>query len=194
MTWKVPYADRTLYLTFDDGPTPEVTEWVMDLLDQYNAKGTFFCVGKNAEKHPNLVRELVRRGHTVGNHTYSHKNALKVSPERYLIEVQQAQTVFSDLFDLKIRNFRPPYGMITPAIKSVLTEHFNIVMWDVLSGDFDLDLKKEKCLESVLEKSTDGSIIVFHDSLKCREKLTWCLPQVLEHFAKKKFHFAALPH
>lgn len=194
MTWKVPYADRTLYLTFDDGPTPGVTDVAMDLLDEYNAKATFFLVGKNAEAHPELVHELMRRGHTIGNHTYSHPNALKVTPEKYLSEVQLAQEVFLELFDLNVRNFRPPYGMITPSLKSVLSEHFNIVMWDVLSGDFDPELSKEKCLSSVLEKSKEGSIIVFHDSLKSKEKMLHCLPAVLAHFSQQNYHFAALPY
>ena len=194
MTWKVPHADNTLYLTFDDGPTPDVTDWVMEVLDQYNAKASFFCVGRNAEAHPDMIRELVRHGHTIGNHTYSHKNAIKVPAEEYLHEVEKAQTVFLNHFGLEVRNFRPPYGMITPSLKSVLREHFNIVMWDVLSGDFDQDLTEERCLEAVLDKSKEGSIIVFHDSLKSEEKMKYCLPAVLEHFSQKEFYFAALPH
>ncbi len=184
--WKMPSKDKIIYLTFDDGPIPEVTPWVMEVLAQYNAKGTFFCVGENVKKHPNLIEELRQNGHSIGNHTYNHFNGWQTENIKYLRNVRKgAHAVHSELF-------RPPYGRVKPSQAKFLNRHYRVVMWDVLSGDFDPNLSNEQCLNNVIQHTKNGSIIVFHDSLKASEKLRFVLPKVLEHYSALGYRFEAL--
>ncbi len=185
-TWRIPSREKVLYLTFDDGPIPEVTPWVMEQLAQYDAKGTFFCVGDNVKKHTEIFEELLENGHAVGNHTFNHLNGWSHDNLPYYHNVRHcAELVNSNLF-------RPPYGRLKPRQAQFLQRHYRIIMWDVLSGDFDVNISKEQCLRNVLSKARAGSIIVFHDSLKAQKKLTYVLPKVLEHFSQLGYRFERL--
>lgn len=184
--WKVPTNEKVIYLTFDDGPIPEVTPWVLDQLRQYEAKGTFFCVGENVNKHPEVFAAVQAEGHAVGNHTYHHLNGWGTENIPYFHNVRRcAQMVKSELF-------RPPYGRLMPRQAQFLQRHYQIVMWDVLSGDFDPAISAEQCRTNVINKARRGSIVVFHDSLKAFDKLQAVLPQILKHFHQLGYRFEAL--
>ena len=185
-TWRIPTVEKVLHLTFDDGPIPEVTPWVLDTLAVYDAKATFFCVGENAQRHPDLLERLESEGHAVGNHTFNHLNGWETENIPYFHNIRHcARFVKSELF-------RPPYGRITPGQRNFLERHYQIVMWDILSGDFDPDITAEQCLTNVLDNAKRGSIVVMHDSLKAASKLRYILPKILEHFAARGFRFEAL--
>lgn len=185
-TWKVESDEKVIFLTFDDGPIPEVTPWVIDLLDKYNAKASFFCVGENVKKHPEIYQSLIDKEHTIGNHTYNHLNGWNSDNISYFHNVRKcARLVKSDFF-------RPPYGKLKPKQTQFLSRHYNIIMWDVLSGDFDQNLSAEDCYNKVLRSTKPGSIIVFHDSKKAYDRLKIVLPKVLDHFTKKGYTFKAI--
>lgn len=185
--WRVPGEERTVYLTFDDGPIPEVTPWVLDQLDQYDAKATFFCVGENVHKYPEVFQDVLDRGHLVGNHTYNHLSGWHTENVPYFHNVRQcANIVDSDLF-------RPPYGKLKPKQVQFLQRHYKIVMWDVLSGDFDPNLSPEQCYRNIISKTKPGSIIVFHDSLKSQQTLQVVLPKYLQWLDKNGYQMASVP-
>lgn len=186
LLWTVQTPDDNLYLTFDDGPTPGVTDKVLDILNQYNAKACFFCLGKNVAAHPELFTRIIEEGHSVGNHSYSHPNGWKTHLLPYLKNVLEADRIFKAQF------FRPPYGKITMAQSAALRKRFRIVMWHVLSGDFDQSISKEDCLNNVLSNASKGSIVVFHDSLKAAPNMFYALEETLKHFSEKNFHFLPL--
>lgn len=186
IVWRVPTKEKTLYLTFDDGPTPDVTGFVLDTLDSYNAKATFFCVGKNVVANPELFETLSKRGHAIGNHTHYHLNGWDTDDELYFDNIAQcAEVVRSNLF-------RPPYGKISLSQMNFLKAKYKIVMWDVLSADFDTQLSPEKCLYNILHHAREGSIVVLHDSVKAAPNLKFALPRALEHFAHAGYQFKAL--
>lgn len=185
-TWRIPSADKTIFLTFDDGPIPEVTPWVIDLLAEFNAKATFFCVGQNVQKHPSIYLKLRRQGHTIGSHTNNHISGWSTENIPYFHNVRRGATL------VKSPIFRPPYGRIKPSQVPFLMRHYHIIMWDVLSGDFDAKITKEQCLENVVDHAESGSVVVFHDSLKAQEKLKYVLPKVLEHFSDEGFVFKSI--
>ena len=163
-----------------------MTPWVLETLAQYDAKATFFCVGENVKKHQSTFRQVLQQGHSIGSHTYNHYNGWGTDNIPYFHNVRRgANIVKTDLF-------RPPYGRLKPKQTQFLQRHYRIVMWDVLSGDFDPKITKEQCLDNVLKHTTAGSIVVFHDSLKAAEKLKFVLPQVLEHFTAKGYTFTKL--
>lgn len=189
--WHKSRKEKVVYLTFDDGPHETATPFVLQQLKQYNAKATFFCLGKNVEKHPTIYHSILEQEHTVGNHTYHHLNGWKNTTENYLADINKAATIISS------KLFRPPYGRIKKSqakkiFADVNTKHYNIIMWDVLSGDFDNSISKEKCLQNVINHSANGSIIVFHDSEKAFAKMQFVLPKVLEYFSENGFIFKAL--
>lgn len=184
--WRLPTADKSLYLTFDDGPIPEVTPWVLETLRGYAAKATFFCVGDNVQKHPEVFQQVVSEGHAVGNHTFNHLNGWKTDTGVYLENVAQCGQVLSSNL------FRPPYGRLKSQQMKALKKDFRIVMWDVLSGDFSPNLSAEQCLQHVLRHARPGSIVVLHDSLKAERNLKYVLPRVLEHFKAAGYRFEAL--
>ncbi len=186
VTWRVDCTDHNLYLSFDDGPIPEVTPWVMDILQEYHAKATFFCVGQNIERHPGIFQQLIDKGHTIGNHTYNHLSGWNSKNIDYLRNVRKGEQISGS------RLFRPPYGRLNLFQANFIKKHYKIVLWDVLSGDFDPFLSAEACYQNVIQNARKGSIIVFHDSLKSSEKLNIVLPRVLEYFTKKGYTFKAL--
>jgi len=192
--WSFSPNEKSIYLTFDDGPTPEITDWVLNTLKQYNAKATFFCIGKNIEQHPEIFQHIIEQGHAIGNHTYNHLNGWKTSVKAYLQSILKTEKIIhesnSDISRQNTKLFRPPYGKIKPSQTKLLIEHkYKIIMWSVLSGDFDTTITPKKCLNNVIETTEKGSVIVFHDSKKAFEKLQIVLPQILEHFSKKGYNF-----
>ena len=186
-TWRGQHTERVVYLTFDDGPIPEVTPWVLAQLAAYEAHATFFCVGENAARHPTILNDIRAAGHTVGNHTYNHLNGWNTDLHDYLDNVDRcAKVVESGLF-------RPPYGRLSPRKTFALQRKYRIVMWDVLSGDFDQDLSPQACLANVLDNVNPGSIVVFHDSLKAERNLRFALPLLLAALRAQGYRFEAIP-
>ena len=183
LIWRVPTAEKKIYLTFDDGPTPEVTSWVLNILKQYNAKATFFCVGKNVETYPELYKQILNEGHAVGNHTYNHLNGWKTRKEEYFQSIEKCSKLVSSTL------FRPPYGKITRTQFLKLKSQYSIIMWDILSYDYDNTMKPEKCFTNVMRFAREGSIIVFHDSLKAQKNLQFILPKVIEQLRLKGYNF-----
>lgn len=184
--WRVETEEPVIYLTFDDGPIPMVTPWVLDQLDAFQARATFFTVGANAKKYPDLIQDILDRGHSLGNHTMHHLDGWVSDNIPYFHDVRHcSQLVNSSLF-------RPPYGRIKPRQAQFLQRHYEIVMWDVLSGDFDPHLRPEDCVTNVTRNAGPGSIVVFHDSIKAQEKLEYALPRVLEHFSALGYRFGKI--
>lgn len=195
--WDASPQGRRLYLTFDDGPIPEVTPWVLEQLSQFNAKATFFSIGDNVSKHPEIFSQVLAESHAIGNHTHNHLNGWKTSPQQYLENVLKAQDIFLKAGFTVPRDsgmiFRPPYGKMTRKQEKLLTQkNFHIVMWDVLSYDFKEKLAPEKIFKKLTKKSRPGSILVFHDSLKAEKNLRAVLPRILEHYSEKGFLFDKL--
>ena len=184
-TWRMPAGGKKIYLTFDDGPHPSITPFVLDELKIYGAKATFFCVGSNVEKHPEVYKRIISEGHAVGNHTYNHLNGWKTADKTYLEDIAKA----AGLIDSGL--FRPPHGRITRFQAARLKEQlrYRIIMWRVLSGDFDPKISPEKCLRNVMTHTGDGDIVVFHDSEKAYERMKFALPLVLKGFAEKGYVF-----
>jgi len=185
-TWHIPTEDKQLYLTFDDGPIPEVTPWVLAQLAEYNAKATFFCVGENIEKHPEVFKAVTSAGHAVGSHTFNHLDGWANDNIPYFHNVRHSANMVDSVL------FRPPYGRLKPKQAQFLMRHYRVVMWDVLSGDFDANISKEQCLKNVTRNAGAGSIVVFHDSVKAIDRLEYALPRVLEHFSSLGYTFNTL--
>lgn len=188
-TWEVATGDKALYLTFDDGPDPEETPFVMEQLAKFGAKGTFFCLGSNVVKHPELYRQLVAEGHAVGNHSYSHLDGWRSSNSRYYNDIAAASKVIDSNL------FRPPYGHITwNQVNRLKKDEHNLrtILWSVLSADFDENTPKEKCFRNVADHAKEGSIVLFHDSTVASRNMRYALPRVLEHFSAKGFRFEAI--
>lgn len=195
--WNIPTKDKKVYLTFDDGPTPEITTWVLETLRKKGAKATFFCIGKNAVQHPDILHKILSEGHTIGNHTQNHVNGWTQSKEDYLEDVFFCEKVFENyptILKQKTRLFRPPYGKIKKSQATVLVQlGYKIIMWDVLSADFDLKITKEQCLNNVLSNIKSGSIVVFHDSVKSFKNLEYVLPKTIDFLREKGYECAILP-
>lgn len=188
----MPADKKELYLTFDDGPIPQVTEFVLEELRKQNIRATFFCIGDNIRKHPEIFKRIVNEGHTIGNHTYHHLKGWQTNSVQYLNNIQQCDNEIIVHCPLSIVNcFRPPYGRITSKqIKSIKDK--KIVMWDVLTRDYDAALSPENCLKGSLKALRNGSIIVFHDSLKAERNLRYALPRFIETCLKEGYTFKAL--
>jgi len=179
LVWNMPRNTNHVYLTFDDGPHPQITQEVLTHLDSFNAKASFFCIGKNIVANPGIFENLKSAGHSIGNHTYEHENGWKTANEIYFDSVNKCQQYTNT--DL----FRPPYGKITRYQSKQLIPNYKIIMWDVLSGDFDLSITQEKCFDNVIKNIQPGSIVVFHDSEKAAEKMLYALPKVLDFIREK---------
>ena len=218
--WDIAATDKTIYLTFDDGPTPEITNWTLNTLKAFDAKATFFCIGNNIEKHPDIFQNILKEGHTIGNHTLNHIKGWKTKTKDYLQDISEAQKIIhsqilnsksqiSNTHNSEIKNhqpalsevegskvvnlYRPPYGQIKPKQgRKLIEQGYKIIMWDILSFDWDKNVTKETCLNNVINKATKGSIIVFHDSIKASKNMQYTLPKVLEHFNKLDYTFKAI--
>lgn len=186
--WSLPAEDNAVYLTFDDGPHPTITPWVLEQLKEFDAKATFFCIGNNVERYADVFQEIINGGHAIGNHTYHHLNGWKTDDEKYIGDVTQAAQI------IKSNLFRPPYGRIKNSqakriATALQTSNEKIIMWDVLSADFDSAFSPEQCLQHVLDNANSGSIIVFHDSEKAFNNLKYALPKTLESLKEEGFNF-----
>ncbi len=191
MIWSIPQNDKpSVYITFDDGPHPVATPFAIDQLEKHDAKATFFCIGKNVEAHPDIYQALQDKGQGIGNHTHNHMNGWKTNTRIYLSNILKAKQVINSVL------FRPPYGRIKISQARILLRSnpsWKIYMWDVLSGDFDLNLSPEQCLENVITNIEPGSIVVFHDSEKAWERMSYALPEVLAYCRKQNWEISALP-
>lgn len=187
LLWRMPAQEKALYLTFDDGPTRDVTAWVLDQLATHQALATFFLIGRNAHAEPELAARVRAAGHAIGNHTWQHVNGWRTATDAYLAEVDRTQELTGT------RLFRPPYGRITRAQSKALMPRFDIIMWDVLSSDFDPRIDGARCARNVIRHARPGSIVVFHDSVKAWPRLKEALPVVLAHFAAAGYAFRPLP-
>lgn len=186
--WNFESEEKVLYLTFDDGPTPVITDWVLDCLNDYNAKVTFFCIGKNVELYPQIYNRILEEGHTIGNHTFNHLKGWKTKTSEYIQDVNKASIYINS------KLFRPPYGRIKPKqSESLINNGFKIVMWSVLSIDWDKNIPKKECYNNVIKKSKSGSIIVFHDSEKASMNMMYVLPKILDYFSEKGYVFKRIP-
>ena len=187
--WSFSKKEKALYLTFDDGPTPEVTEWTLNQLKKHDAKATFFCIGKNVVQYPKIYQKIIDQGHSIGNHTHNHLKGLKTTTEEYLDNIAKAELVLQNNSKL----FRPPYGKFKRSqAKKLRKKGYKIIMWDVLSADFDTTISPEKCLENVIRYTDNGSIIVFHDSVKARKNLYFTLPKIVEYYTEKGYAFKSI--
>jgi peptidoglycan/xylan/chitin deacetylase (PgdA/CDA1 family) len=195
LLWNKSRADKSIFLTFDDGPIPIVTPWVLKTLKNFNAKATFFCIGENITKHPEVFEQLKADGHQVGNHTFNHLKGWITDNKTYLENYLKCQQI------TQTNLFRPPYGrikrsqikLIQDSNKSkIVDQKPTIIMWDILSGDFDINLSPEKCLKNVLKHTNNGSIVVFHDSLKAWERLEYVLPKALAYWVTQGYQFKIL--
>lgn len=193
--WSIPNTQNKIYLTFDDGPTPEITPWVLNVLKQENIKATFFCIGKNIEENPEIFNRIINEGHTVGNHTSQHINGWKTNKNNYLNDIEicekviQKETLNTEYSKL----FRPPYGKITLFQSRTLRKKgYKIIMWDILTADFDTTISPEKCLENATKETEKGSIIVFHDSKKASKNLQYTLPKAIALYKERGFKFEQL--
>lgn len=195
--WRMPVdGDQpTLYLTFDDGPTPGVTDWVLDQLDAFQAQATFFAVGQQAERNPDLLRAVMQRGHAIGSHTQHHLNGWKTASKAYLVDVHAGKSALEQILfgeeDKQLHYFRPPYGRLRSRDAKHLKDQ-KVVMWDVLAADWRQDLAVDQVVKNVTQNAQNGSIVVFHDSLKAAPQLKSALPKVLEHFSQQGYRFDKL--
>lgn len=185
--WRINTKRKSVYLTFDDGPIPEVTPWVLDMLDKYNIKATFFCVGDNVRKYPGLFEEIKKRGHSFGNHTMNHLQGSQVTTRRYLRNVQEAHDL------IRSNLFRPPHGLLRWSQAKVLKDHFMIVMYDLVTRDYSKKLTGEQVFKNVKRYARKGSIIVFHDSLKAEQNLRYALPKSIEWLLDNGYSIEKIP-
>lgn len=204
--WNVDTSNKELYLTFDDGPTPDITEWVLQLLDNFNAKATFFCIGNNVIKYPEIFHSIILKGHSIGNHTHNHLKGWKTKSLEYSSNIEIAQQTFNSEFenlknnrlekftsDLNQKLFRPPYGKLkSKQAREIQNMGYKIVLWDVLSFDWNQNILEKVCLKNVISSAKEGSIIVFHDSLKAEKNLKYALPRVLEYYNNRGFEFKSI--
>jgi peptidoglycan-N-acetylglucosamine deacetylase len=190
--WDLPNTQNKIYLTFDDGPTPEITNWVLEELQKNNIKASFFCIGSNIQNQPELFQKIIQEGHKIGNHTFNHLNGWNTTTEAYIENTKLCEQTIAPFRteDSGTKIFRPPYGKIKLAQAKIIRQlGYKIIMWDVLSADFDQTITAEQCLDNVLSNVKSGSVIVFHDSIKASKNLKFALPKVLEYLIEKGFVF-----
>ena len=192
--WRLKTSDKKIYLTFDDGPIPQVTDWVLEQLRLYNAKATFFVVGDNVRRNPEIFQKILTEGHSVGNHTQNHIKGWKNETDTYLANFQECEKSISDLKRSASNLFRPPYGQIRRSQASEILKTHKILMWSVLTRDYEANLSERKCLNRAIRQTREGSIVLFHDSLKAQNNLYYVLPRFLEHFSKKGYEFCTIEY
>ncbi len=181
--WEIPSQEKILYLTFDDGPIPNLTPAILQILSQYNVKATFFCVGENIKKHPDVFKQIIDQGHHIGNHTYNHLNGWKTANDKYVHNVN----LFKKHYQTNL--FRPPYGKIKPIQILRISSVYKIIMWSVLTYDFDQRIDGEQCYKNAIENITNGSIVVFHDNIKASERVLYALPKFLSYCLENGYTF-----
>lgn len=194
--WSFPDTDKVIYLTFDDGPIPEVTPWVLDQLQQFDAKATFFCIGDNVRRHPEVFKKVLRAGHRVGNHSQHHLKGWKTPMAEYLKDIALCQQTLNAIEPKEVQGklFRPPYGQLKSSqARSLMRLGYSIIMWDVLAADFDTQIDGQQCLKNVIDRARPGSIVVFHDSIKAFPRLKVALPAVLKTLSEKGYEFRCIP-
>ncbi|MFP9099889.1 polysaccharide deacetylase family protein [Flavobacterium sp. RHBU_24] len=192
--WSLPKEAPTVYLTFDDGPIPQVTPLVLDILKRHDIKATFFCIGDNIDKHPETFKQVLAAGHAVGNHTYNHLDGWRVDDNIYMANTELCQKAIKKYKPEGTKIFRPPYGKLSPVkARGLKQKGYTVIMWDVLSADFDQGISPEKCLKNVVKNARNGSIIIFHDSLKAQKNMQYALPRAIEYLKRERFRFALLP-
>lgn len=184
--WRMNKTEKKIYLTFDDGPVPGVTPEALSVLGKYNVKATFFCVGNNVQQHPEIFKQIISEGHAVGNHTFAHLDGWNVTTKSYLQDIHHCSEMFSS------KLFRPPYGRMRTPQRKKIQRNYKIVLWDVLTYDFDKELIGEDCLQLALKNSREGSIVVFHDSEKAKERMLYVLPKYIEEMKGRGFEFGVL--
>ena len=191
--WTIPNNEKKIYLSFDDGPIPEVTPWVLNVLKQHNVKATFFCIGDNVRKYPEVFKQIISEGHQIANHSFNHLNGWKTDSKKYIENVIEAENEISKLTNSSLKLFRPPYGKIKPNQSYKLRKlGFKIIMWDILSKDYDVNLLPENCELNVIQNVSSGSVIIFHDSKKASKNLSGSLPSVIEKLQKAGYTFGLL--
>jgi len=183
LVWRIPNNENKIYLTFDDGPIPGNTEWILKTLRFYNIKATFFCVGDNVRKYPHLFKKIIEEGHAVGNHTFNHLSGWNTLGSTYMTNVNLASTY------VKTKLFRPPYGKVRVSLCRKLSKNYKIIMWDVLSLDYDQTISGKECFDNVMSNTSTGSIIVFHDNIKAKKNLYEALPMCIEHLLMQGYTF-----
>ena len=186
LLWRKNPSSKVIYITFDDGPVPEVTPLVLDLLDEYNLKATFFCVGENVEKYPEIYADVLKRGHKTGNHTFNHLKGISVSTDEYIANVEKA----AESIDSKL--FRPPYGRINYKQKKAIRTGYEIVMWDLITQDYNKKLSPLSIMHNIRRYSRNGSLVVFHDSIKAERNMLAVLPMAIEYWNSKGYSFDVL--
>jgi peptidoglycan/xylan/chitin deacetylase (PgdA/CDA1 family) len=192
LLWRVLGEEKVIYLTFDDGPIPGPTEFVVEQLKRHHAKATFFCIGDNVRKYPLIFKKVLADGHAIGNHTFNHLKGWSTSNQRYFENINQCNAQLTT-HNLKLTTlFRPPYGRITNSQIRALKSQYQIVMWDVLTHDYSNNISSQQCLKGSVNAVRPGSIIVFHDSVKAERNLTYVLPKFLEHFSNHGYKFKSL--
>jgi peptidoglycan/xylan/chitin deacetylase (PgdA/CDA1 family) len=192
LLWRVPTNEKVLFLTFDDGPLQGPTEFVIEQLRKFDAKATFFCIGDNVRKYPQVFEKLILEGHAIGNHTFNHVKGWSTSTHRYLENIELCSEQFSKHNIQRVLLFRPPYGRISSRQIKALKNKYKIVMWDVLTHDYAKSIQPESCLKGSLNAARPGSIVVFHDSIKAEKNLTYVLPRILEYFSTQGYKFKTL--
>lgn len=190
--WDIPTKEKVIYLTFDDGPTPLITEKALEVLAKYNAKATFFCIGKNITENPVIYRQILDEEHAIGNHTYNHLKGWKTATKAYVestVKTEQTiQQINKSINQQKL--FRPPYGRIKPSQANALQKlGYNIIMWDVIAFDWETSISKEEVLQNVINNTENGSVVVLHDSVKASKNMLYALPKILDYFSEKGFVF-----
>ena len=194
--WDFSSKDKVIYLTFDDGPTPEITRWTLNTLKKHNAKATFFCIGNNVKKHPELFKAILADNHSIGNHTCDHVKGWKTTTEDYLENAKLAHDIITNQLEnsqIKLRLFRPPFGQIKSSQGDALIKlGYTIIMWSVITFDWEQEITKAQCLKNAISKTENGDIVVFHDSIKASKNMMYALPKFLDYFSKKGYRFKAI--
>jgi peptidoglycan-N-acetylglucosamine deacetylase len=193
LIWRKNQSEKKLYLSFDDGPIPKATDFVLDILKEYNIKATFFCVGENIERYPQIFNSILSANHRIGNHTYQHLNGWNTSSMTYLKNYKKCEAIIKNHYSGQQKPlFRPPYGRMKKKQALLIQKQSDIIMWDVLSGDFDRNITPQQCLDNVMQHIRNGSIIVFHDSEKAFENMSYALPRFIEQALEQDYTFDVL--